>query len=140
MPPRHEFLSPEWIAAVTAIREEYAGRLPEPTVTVRANVTVTDTPFGEDVRGSIDTSNGFVITETVLDDPDFTAVLDYATAEALFLGDDPNALMQAFFGGKIRLTGDSSKLLALPMPNPNDNAPGAELAQELAARVRAVTA
>jgi hypothetical protein len=134
------FLSPEWIAAVVAIRDEYAGRTPAPTVVIRANVVVTGTPFGDDVRGSIDTSKGLAIEPVQLESPDFTASLDYDTAKALLLGDDPQALMQAFFGGKIRLTGDASKLLSLPLPKPTDTGPEVDLAREVAARVRAVTA
>ena len=139
-PERHEFLSPEWIEAVLRIREEYADRLPPPAVVVRANIVVTETPFGEDVRGSIDTSHGLALEPTVLDAPDFTATLDYATAEALFLGNDPQAVFQAFFGGKIRLTGDATKLLAMQLPQPDADGPEAELGKELAARVRAITA
>jgi hypothetical protein len=140
VPARFPFLSPEWIAAVDEIRHEYAGRTPPPPVTIRANVVVTDTPFGDEVRGSIDTSAGLTIEPTELDSPDFTAALDYATARALFLGDDPNALMQAFFGGKIRLTGDATKLLALPLPKPTDTGPEVDLAREVATRIRAITA
>lgn len=139
MSPRHEFLSPEWIAAVAAIRDEYAGRTPDPPVTIRANVVVTETPFGEDVRGSIDTALGLAVEPVELESPDFTATLDYATAKALFLGDDPQALMQAFFGGKIRLTGDASKLLGIPLPKPTDTGPEVELAREVAEKVRAIT-
>lgn len=140
MPPPYPFLSPEWIAAVVAIRDEFTGRAPAPTVVIRANVVVTDTPFAEDVRGSIDTSMGLAIEPVELESPDFTATLDYDTARALFLGDDPQALMQAFFGGKIRLAGDASKLLALQLPKPSDTGPEVDLGREIAARVRAITA
>jgi hypothetical protein len=140
VPPPYLFLSPEWIAAVDEIRHEYAGRTPPAPVAIRANVVVTDTPFGEDVRGSIDTSAGLMIEQLELESPDFTATLDYDTAKALFLGDDPQALMQAFFGGKIRLTGDASKLLSLPLPKPTDSGPEVDLAREVATRIRAITA
>jgi hypothetical protein len=140
-PLKHEFLSPEWIHAVTRIRDEYSTRVPPPAVIVRANVVVTSTPFdGGDVRGYIDTSKGFAIEPGQLDDADFTACLDYDTAKALFVEQDPQALMQAFFGGKIRVTGDATKLLAIPMPKPDNSGPGVDLAREVAARVRAVTA
>ena len=136
----YPFLSPEWIAAVDEIRAEYAGRTPAPTVVIRANVVVTDTPFGDVLRGSIDTSAGLMLEQLELESPDFTATLDYDTAKALFLGDDPQALMQAFFGGKIRLTGDASKLLSMPLPKPSDTGPEVDLAREVATRIRAVTA
>jgi hypothetical protein len=144
-PTKHEFLSPDWIAAVEAIRDEFAGRAAElgaPPVVVRANVVVTDAPFAPaaDVHGHIDTSLGLAIAPGHLDRPDFTASLDYDTAKALFVAQDPAAVMQAFFGGKIRLTGDASKLLAMPMPKPGQTGPEVDLFREVAGRVQAVTA
>lgn len=137
---RHEFLSPEWIEAVLRIRDEFADRLPPPAVVVRANIVVTETPFGDDVRGSIDTSRGLALEPVELDAPDFTATLDYATAEALFLGQDPQAVFEAFFAGKIRLTGDATKLLAMQLPRTDAEGPEVEVGKELTARVRAITA
>jgi hypothetical protein len=138
---KHEFLSPDWIAAVTAIRDEYAGRLPESSFVVRANLVVTDVPFADgEVRGSIDTARGLAIEPVELDAPDLTAQLDYDTAKALFVEQDPQAIMQAFFGGKIRITGDASKLLTLPLPRPGDSSPELDLLREISERVKAVTA
>lgn len=137
---KHEFLSPGWIAAVERIRDEFTDRAPAPPLTVRANVVVTEAPFAEPtIRGHIDTSLGLAISQGHLDKPDFTASLDYETAKALFVGQDPAAVLQAFFGGKIRLTGDASKLLAMPMPKPGAAGPEAELLRDVAARVQAVT-
>jgi hypothetical protein len=140
--PTHVFLSPGWITAVRAIRDEYAAQVPDvpPAAVLRANVIITEAPFepGE-VRGSIDTSKGLVIEPVELESPDLTATLDYDTAKALFVGNDPQALLQAFFGGKIRITGDATKLLGLPMPNPDDQSPAMALAREVAARVKAIT-
>lgn len=137
---KHEFLSPGWIAAVEQIRDEFLDRAPEAPFVVRANVVVTGAPFAEKVvHGHIDTSLGLAISQGHLDKPDFTASLDYETAKALFVGQDPQAVLQAFFGGKIRLTGDASKLLAMPMPKPNAAGPEAELLREVASRVQAVT-
>jgi hypothetical protein len=138
---KHEFLSPDWIAAVTAIRDEYAGQLPESSFVVRANLVVTDVPFADgEVRGSIDTARGLAIEPVELDAPDLTAQLDYDTAKALFVEQDPQAIMQAFFGGKIRITGDASKLLTLPLPRPGDSSPELNLLREISERVKAVTA
>ncbi|HEV8296508.1 MAG TPA: hypothetical protein VGQ20_04400 [Acidimicrobiales bacterium] len=138
---KHEFLSPGWIAAVTAIRDEYADRVPPPPVVVRANVIITDAPFDRvEVRGFIDTSHGLAIEPGHLDAPDFTASLDYDTAKALFVEQDPQAVLTAFFGGKIRLTGDASKLLAMPFSVTGEDSAAVDLAREIADRVRAVTA
>ena len=138
---KHEFLSPAWILAVEAIRDEFAPSAPPPTMTLRANVVITNAPFAEPViRGHIDTSFGLAVAPGHLDTPDFTASLDYATAKALFVGQDPQAVLQAFFGGKIRLTGDASKLLALPLPQLGQAGPDADLVRTVVARVQAVTA
>lgn len=138
---KHEFLSPGWIAAVEEIRDDVATRAPASPTTLRANVIVTDAPFAEpEIRGHIDTSRGLGISTGHLDHADFTASLDYATAKALFVGQDPQAVLQAFFGGKIRLTGDASKLLSLPIPKPGAAGPETALVQEVASRIQAVTA
>lgn len=142
-PKKHEFLSPGWVAAVERIRNDYAARtaaLDAPAIAIRANVIVTEAPFAEpEVQGHIDTTLGLAIAPGHLDSPDFTASLDYETAKALFVAQDPAAVMQALFGGKIRLTGDASKLLALSMTNAEQGEADAALLREVAARVQAVT-
>lgn len=139
-PGTYRFLSAEWIVAVEEIRDEYADQTSVPDVTLRANVVVSEVPFGDGrILGHIDTTMGLSIAAGHLDEADFTAEVDYETAEALFVGQDAQAVMQAFFGGKIRLTGDASKLLSLPMPKPDDTSADAALAGEVAARVRSIT-
>jgi hypothetical protein len=88
------------------------------------------------VRGSIDTSQGILIEPVELEGADLTAQLDYDTAKALFVEQDPQAIMQAFFGGKIRITGDATKLLTLPMPKPGDSSPELDLLREISERVK----
>ena len=121
----YRFLSPEWIEAARKLRAEYAERLPDPVVAARINVVITDLP-GDDVEmaGHIDTSEGQTIIEYEhLDDPDLTVTIDYDTAKAAFVTRDQEALMQAFFGGKILVEGDVSKLLALQTAPPADVEP-----------------
>jgi hypothetical protein len=142
----YQFLSPEWIDAVRAVRDEFEAKagVTIPAIAVKANVVVTDAPFAEpEVHGSLDTSSGQLRIEPGhVAKPDFTATLDYDTARALLVGDDPNAVMQAFFGGKIRLAGDSSKLLVMQasVQPPAPGSPEAALAGEIAQRIRAITA
>jgi hypothetical protein len=142
----YEFLSPEWIVAVRAVRDEFEAQsgVVAPTIAVKANVIVTDAPFADpNVHGSLDTSSGQLRIEPGhVDQPDFAATLDYDTAKALLVGDDPNAVMQAFFTGKIRLTGDSSKLLVMQasVQTPTAGSPQADMAIEIARRIRALTA
>ena len=112
----HPFLSPEWITAARDLRNTYADQLPEPAVPARINVIVTEIPHGdvEMMNGHIDTTEGQTIIEDGhLDEPDLTVTVDYETAKAAFVTRDQEALMRAFFGGKILVEGDVSRLMAL---------------------------
>lgn len=136
----HPFLSPEWITAARALRAEYADQLPEPVVAARLNIVITDVPHGESdvMKGHIDTTEGqTIIDDGHLDDPDLTVTVDYDTAKAAFVTRDQEALMQAFFGGKILVEGDVSKLLALQSTPPDEVAP---LVIEMYERLNAFTA
>ena len=137
---KHEFLSPSWIDAVRALRDEYHDRVQPPSIAVRANVVVTGAPFGEpEILGSIDTSSGQLALDAGhVAEPDLTITTDYATAKALFVQQDPNAAMQAVFGGKIKVQGDMTKLLALQLPL--NEASSAAVAREVADRINAFTA
>lgn len=115
---RYEFLSPDWIAAAKTVRDDMAAHAPRPTVSVRINVVVVETPFGDGtVHGHVDTSSGEIfVEEGHLDDADLVITVDHATARALFVERDAQAVMQAFFKGKIRAEGDATKLLTLQPP------------------------
>ncbi len=134
----HPFLSPEWIAAAREIRAEYADRIPDPDVPMRANVVVKDMPFGaSELAGYVDTSDGsLLLEEGSLEDPELTVTLDYGTAKALFVTQDMGKIMEAFLGGKILVTGDVSRILTLAPPTDPEQL---ELATELAGRIDAIT-
>jgi hypothetical protein len=136
----HAFLSPSWIAAARDIRDEYAGSAEPPDDPVRANVIITDAPFGEGtILGFVDTSSGhLVIEEGELDNADLTLSTDYGTAKSMFVDRDPQAAMQALFAGKVRAEGDVMRLMSLQNSGPVD--PEAKrLAKEIAAKVDAMT-
>ncbi len=129
------FLSDEWIEAARAIREDYRDR-PEPVfAAVRMNQVITDVPFGTGtIDAHLDTTSGTMEIEVGhLEHPDVTLTLDYATARAVFVGQDKEAAMQAFMAGKIKVQGDMSKLLALFSDQVDP------LAVEVAERVKAIT-
>ena len=140
----HAFLSPEWIAAVRAIRDEYHDRVTAPDYPVRANVTVTEAPFGEPtIVGHIDTTAGAISLELGhLDESDFAIEMAYDVAQQIFVDRDPQALMGILVGGQVKLTGDSSKILGLAgmaaPPDPNNES--SALAREVIGRIDAVTA
>jgi hypothetical protein len=111
----YQFLSPEWIDAAKRIRDEYEDRLPAAVVEIRANVVVTEAPFGDgSVIAYIDTSAGALMLDLgALDDAELTVRIDYATARRIFVGRDQSAAMEAFITGRLVVEGDFSKLLAL---------------------------
>lgn len=122
----YPFLSPDWVEAAKGLRAEYADQLPDPVVEARINVIVTDVPHlgSEKMLGHIDTVSGeTTIEEGHLDDAELTVTVDYDTAKAAFVTRDQQKVMEAFFGGKILVEGDASKLLALQAEPPPDVAP-----------------
>jgi hypothetical protein len=120
----YPFLSPEWIDAARALRQEYDDRIPDSPIETRINVIVTEIPHGESdtLDGHIDTSSGQTIIEHGhIDDPELTVTIDYGTAYAAFVTRDQQQVMQAFLGGKIFIDGDATKLLALQAGQPTDD-------------------
>ena len=110
---KFEFLSPAWIEAARAIRDEFEGRAPAPPVALRMNQVITDAPQGT-IEAHLDTTAGGTALELGhVADPDLTITTDYATAKAVFALADPAVAMQAFMAGKIRIEGDLSKLMML---------------------------
>jgi putative sterol carrier protein len=69
-----------------------------------------------------------------LDSPDLTVTTDYATARAIFLEQDPQAGMQAFLSGKVKVEGDMTKMMQLQIAMPKD-----DLAEQVAAEIMAIT-
>jgi hypothetical protein len=137
---RLPFLSPAWIEAVQQIRADHRHLEPdEATVRTRVNVVVTEAPFDESrIEGYIDTSEGTVMIEVgSLADPELTLEVPYDVARELFVGQDPQAAMQALFAGRIKAYGDTTRLLALPLPTPA-SAPDPEVVGVLA-RIRDLT-
>jgi len=112
---KYKFLSDEWVAAAREIREANADAEPTPTHTVRMNQVITDVPFGDgEIQAHMDTSDGNLKMDLGhLDAPDLTVTLDYETAKAILVEQDPQAGMQAFMAGKIKVQGDMTKLMAM---------------------------
>jgi putative sterol carrier protein len=118
---KHEFLSEEWIAAAEAIREEYAGTATTAPPPMKMNVVITEVPFGEgSMDAHIDTSDGEMSLDMGhLDGEDLTVTVDYATAKAIFIDQDQQAVMQAFMAGKIKVQGDMTKMMAMQTVQPD---------------------
>jgi putative sterol carrier protein len=119
-PVPYKFLSDEWVEAARKLREE----LDTPTAApqpVKMNLVINEVPFGSGtVEAHMDSTSGEVQFELGhLDTPDVTATLDYDTAKAMMVDANPQAAMQAFMAGKIKLQGDMTKAMALQSGPPN---------------------
>lgn len=133
----YDFLSPEWIEAATEIHDRYRGEGPTLPVSVRINLTVTDVPHGAEptVLVAIDTSDGdMAFVPGHLDDADTTVVTDYEVARAIVFGAEPEAFMQAFLHGRVKVQGDMTRLLVLQA-----NVPQGDLAERIASELAAIT-
>ena len=67
-------------------------------------------------------------------EPDLTVTLDYGTAKAILVDGNPQAGMQAFMAGKVKVQGDMTKLMAM------QGAPPDEFAKKVAEEIKAITA
>ena len=109
---KHPFLSDEWFAAVEKLVEEHGADAPAGHA-VMVNLVVTDTPFGDERRlahGRRRTARATGASATS-DDADVTLTTDYETAKDVFVSGNPQAGMQAFMAGKVKVQGDMTKLM-----------------------------
>ena len=129
---KYPFLSDEWMDAAKAIREEYKGKGAPAAHVVKMNQIITEVPFGSGtIEAHMDTSSGEMEMDTGhIEGADVTVTLDYDTAKAIFVEGNPQAGMQAFMSGKIKVAGDMTKLMAMQSGAADPVA--AELAQKIA--------
>jgi hypothetical protein len=129
------FLSDEWLDAARSIRAEYEGRGGNIDHAVRINLIVTEVPFGEgEIDAHADTSSGELVLDVGHIDPvDLKITIGYEIARALLVEGNPQAGLQAFMQGKIKVEGDIAKLMALQSATPDPTA------AEIAARIQAIT-
>jgi hypothetical protein len=132
---QYPFLSPEWTEEARKIQDEFAGKAAPPAQSLRMNLVVTDVPFGEgSLDAHLDTSEGALRLDLGhLENPELKVTLDYLTARAILVDGNPQAGMQAFMAGKIKIEGDMSKILAL------QGGPTDPEAVAMAARMREIT-
>jgi len=133
---KYPFLSDEWMDEAKKIREEYRGKAAAPAHKVKMNQIITDVPFGEGtINAHMDTSSGEMEMDLGhIDDAEVTVTVDYATAKAIFVDGNPQAGMQAFMAGKIKVQGDMTKLMAMGQAAPDPTA------AEVASRIKEITA
>ena len=131
--PAYPFLSDEWLAEVRRIVDEQRVEVPAGT-NVTMNLVVTDTPFSADRHlhiamqgGSADWSAGHA------DNADLTLTTNYATAREILMSGEPQAALQAFMEGKVKIQGDLTKLMAAQATSAAPGGPG------LASRITQIT-
>jgi len=131
----YAFLSDEWVAEAKKIREEYKGKTPPTAHVVKMNQVITDVPFGEGtIAAHMDTSSGELELDLGhIDGADLKVTLDYETAKAILVDGNPQAGMQAFMAGKIKVEGDMTKLMAM-QASPMD-----PTAAEIAKKIQEIT-
>ena len=99
------------------------------------NLIITGVPFESGTLDAhLDTSSGELLLDVGHIDPiDLTVTLEYDIAKAILIEGNPQAGMQAFMAGKIKVEGDMAKLLALQggVSDPST--------AEVAARIKAIT-
>ncbi len=127
----YPFLSDEWIAAAKEIRAKYEGEAQAVPHQVKMNLVVTEVPFGS---GSIDahmdtSSGGLELDLGHMEGSELKVTLDYQTAKSILVEGNPQAGMQAFMAGKIKVEGDMAKLMMLQTVTPD--ATTQKVAQEL---------
>lgn len=131
----YPFLSDEWVSEARKLREEYEGKGSAVPHQVKMNLVITEVPFGPGaIDAHMDTSEGSIKLDFGHVEPaDLKVTLDYGTAKSILVEGNPQAGMQAFMAGKVRVEGDMAKLMALQTVPPDANA------QELASRLREMT-
>ncbi len=131
-----KFLSEEWLEQATAIHAEYKDRGGAPPP-MRMNLVITEVPSDVSeapIDAHIDTIDGNLNMDLGHIDPvDLTVTLDYETAKAILGEGNPQAAMQSFMAGKIKVQGDMTKLMAMQTVNPDPKA------KEKADRMNAIT-
>jgi len=133
----YEFLTDEWIAEAKRLTEEAGPAVSPPAHVIRMNQVITGAPFndGQDILVHMDTSGGKVELDLGhLESPDLTVTVDFDTAKAIFVEQNPQAGMQAFMAGKIKVQGDMTKMMAMSQNAPD---PGA---LALAEKIKEMTA
>lgn len=138
MSDTYVFLTDEWIEAARALRDgAEGGGLPH---AVKMNLIIIETPEHPDFvdskfEGHMDSSDGDMkMDKGHLEGPDLTVTVDYETARAIFVEQNPQAGMQAFMSGKIKVEGDITKLMAMQSAAPDPSA------AELAGKIKDITA
>lgn len=115
-----KFLSDEWFAKVKELQEEAAPLEVPPQLkglTINLNVTT------EGGTKNVHLKDGQFAQGSAPDAP-VTVTLPADVAKKIFVDMDPQAGMQAFMGGQMRVDGDVTKLMVLQSVQPSEKLRG----------------
>jgi hypothetical protein len=104
----HEFLSDGWFDAVEGLRNE----APEPPAAMKELVLNVVVQGGPDGDREVHMKAGQFERGLAADAPTKLSV-PYDIAKSMFIEGNPQAAMQAFMSGQIKVEGDMSKLMAM---------------------------
>jgi putative sterol carrier protein len=125
------FLSDEWFGDIRKIIDEHGGDAPA-NANISVNLCIQETPFGADKNMHMGATDGKPDWgEGHVDTADVTLTLDYATAKEIFVAGNPQAGMQAFMAGKIKVQGDMTKLMAMQAGGTGGNPELQKLIQDI---------
>ena len=109
MADKQPFLSDAWFDAAAKVISEHDAGAP-PGTNVLMNLEVDD--GGNKIHFHMGTRDGATLFGKGHDDgADLTLSTDMETARAVFVDANPQAGMQAFMSGKVRVQGDMTKLM-----------------------------
>lgn len=133
MAEQHVFLTDGWIEAAKAAYDRNNVTVP---YRIKMNQVITGCPFEpSEVRTFIDTSDGTMRTgKGEVEGAEVTLTTDWETSRKIIVEQDQTAAMQAFMSGKIKVTGDMTKIMMM-----NANPPG-DAEKAAAADIKALTA
>jgi hypothetical protein len=117
------------------IREEYRGKGGAAAPAIKMNQVITDVPFGEGtIEAHMDSSSGEMEMDLGhIADAEVKITVPYSVAKAIFVENNPQAGMQAFMAGQIKVEGDMTKLMSM-----QGGAPDAT-ATEIAGKIAEIT-
>ena len=109
-----EFLSEGWFGEVDRIQNEVNPPVPAAIKDLKINMQVTGAPSGD---VSFRMEAGKLVKGHAADAPT-KLVIPFATAKAMLIDQNQQAVMQAFMSGQIRVEGDMAKLMQMQMAGP----------------------
>jgi hypothetical protein len=108
------FLSDGWFTQTDKIQNEVNPPVPAAIKDLKINMQVTGAPSGD---VSFRMEAGKLVKGHAADAPT-KLIIPFATAKAMLIDQNQQAVMQAFMSGQIRVEGDMAKLMQMQMAGP----------------------